>query len=179
MIVSATRDGLGLRRTVALRAAMACSIIRGGMWRRFGYVAWLTLLNGISARRPDYPANIALNGRTGTRLVRGRALVATRRLAQRRAQNGANRGEGESEPISAGCLGEVLPGHTRSDHSVRRCATSGMPALHIYGYSEGPSRDNRPHNQYCGFDDEMSADSERTTKRPTLLQCMWRVLRSR
>ena len=54
VIVIATRDWPGLRLTrltLALRAAMACSIIRCGMWRRLGYVVLLTLLNGISAQQ--------------------------------------------------------------------------------------------------------------------------------
>ena len=51
VIVSAARDLPGLRLTLRLRWAMACSIIRCGMWRRIGYVVLLTLSNGISTRR--------------------------------------------------------------------------------------------------------------------------------
>ena len=51
VIVRAARDLPGLRLTLALRWAIACSIIKVGMWRRIGYVVLLTLSNGISAQR--------------------------------------------------------------------------------------------------------------------------------
>ena len=46
--LSACRDLPGLRLRLRLRGAKACSMIRGGMWRRIGYVVLLTLSNGIS-----------------------------------------------------------------------------------------------------------------------------------
>ena len=51
VMVSAARDLPGFRLMLRLRWAMACSIIRRGMWRRIGYVVLLTLSNGISAQR--------------------------------------------------------------------------------------------------------------------------------
>ena len=51
MVRAAARDLPALRLMLRLRCAMACSIIRSGMWRRIGYVVLLTLLNGISIRR--------------------------------------------------------------------------------------------------------------------------------
>ena len=51
VMVSAARDLPGFRLTLRLRWAMACSIIRCGMWRCIGYVVLLTLSNGISTRR--------------------------------------------------------------------------------------------------------------------------------
>ena len=47
VIVSAARDLPGFRLMLRLRWAMACSIIRCGMWRCIGYVVLLTLSNGI------------------------------------------------------------------------------------------------------------------------------------
>ena len=51
IVSAAVRDLPGLGMTSRLRWAMACSIIRGGMWCCIGYVVLLTLSNGISTRR--------------------------------------------------------------------------------------------------------------------------------
>ena len=50
-IGSAARALPGFKLSTRLRWAMACSIIRCGMWRRIGYVVLLTLSNGMPTRR--------------------------------------------------------------------------------------------------------------------------------